>query len=90
MKSIVSVLVFGLFTGLVACSSDSSGSGSGSPGGSSTSSSSESCTKDYLCQNGSCKCTNEGPNKDSSCCNPSDDSCSSSSTNCNTYCKVCK
>jgi hypothetical protein len=43
-----------------------------------------------LCQNGSCKCTNDGPNKDSSCCNPRDDSCSSSSTNCDSFCKVCK
>jgi hypothetical protein len=87
MKSIVTLVVLGLFTGLVACSSDSGGSGSGSNGSSSTSST---CTKDYSCENGSCKCTNDGPNKGSSCCNPSDDSCGSSSTNCDSYCKVCK
>ena len=94
MKQLIALATLGLALGLAACSSDGSsggGSGSGSGGINDTSSSSSSsCEKQYLCQNGACKCTNEGPNKGSSCCDPDESSCASSSSNCNTFCKVCK
>ena len=94
MKQLIALATLGLALGLAACSSDGSsggGWGGGSGGNNDTSSSSSSsCEKQYLCQNGACKCTNEGPNKGSSCCDPDESSCASSSSNCNTFCKVCK
>lgn len=94
MKMLISFLFVGVVSSLVACSSDGSdggtGGGSNGNGSGTSSSSSSSCTKEFQCINGSCKCTNEGPKKGSSCCDPDDSSCASSSSNCDTYCKNCK
>lgn len=90
IASLVSVLALGLVAAplVTACSSDGSSSG-GTSGDGTSSSSSQSCTKEFKCENGACKCS-AGPNDGNSCCNPDDDSCKSSSSNCDTYCKVCK
>lgn len=66
--------------GLLACGTpDMSGTGGG--GGSQT------CTYANTCRNGSCTC-DDGPNKDSSCCSPSDSTCTTNK--CDTYCKYCR
>ena len=69
-----------LFT--VACGpADTSGTGGG--GGTT----SQTCTQRYGCINGSCTCS-EGPKKDSSCCDPSDSSCTTNK--CDSFCRYCQ
>lgn len=52
-----------------------------------TTSSSQTCNEHHLCINGSCTCS-EGPKKDSSCCDPSDSSCTVNK--CDTFCRYCQ
>lgn len=53
---------------------------------STTTTTSETCNQRHACINGSCTCS-EGPKKDSSCCDPSDSSCTVNK--CDTYCRYC-
>lgn len=53
-----------------------------------TTSTSETCTQKHECINGSCRCT-AGPKDGSSCCDPTDSSCSSSQK-CDVYCRYCQ
>ncbi len=64
---------------LVACgATDTTGTGGG--GGTS-------CSSTHECVNGACKCTS-GTKNGSSCCDPSDSSCSTSQQ-CPEFCKTC-
>jgi len=74
MRGILAAIVVTI--GLVACGPDNTNS-----------SSSQTCNEQHLCQNGSCTCT-AGPNKDNSCCDPNDSTCTSNK--CDTYCKYCQ
>ncbi|MFO0596733.1 MAG: hypothetical protein U0228_15555 [Myxococcaceae bacterium] len=49
-------------------------------------SSSQTCDEKHQCINGACTCT-AGPKKDSSCCDPTDSSCTTNK--CDTFCKYC-
>ena len=72
MRSIIAAIV--LSVGLVAC------------GGGNTNTN-QTCSEEHLCQNGSCTCST-GPNKNNSCCNPTDSTCTTNK--CDTYCKFCQ
>ncbi|PZR18682.1 MAG: hypothetical protein DI536_02025 [Archangium gephyra] len=78
MKQILLGVVLSL--GFVGCGSPEGG-GTGGGGGSQT------CTQAHTCRNGSCTC-DDGPNKDNSCCSPSDSSCTTNK--CDTYCRYCR
>ena len=84
MKRIFLATTFAL--SLFACGGPTTngGTGGGTGGGSS---SSQTCTHQYGCINGNCKCS-EGPNKDSSCCDPDDSSCTTNK--CDTFCRYCR
>ena len=80
MKRITFLAVaFGL-TALSCGSAEMSGTGGGTG-------SSQTCTQRYGCINGACTCS-EGPNKDSSCCDPDDSSCRTNP--CDTFCRWCQ
>ncbi|NOU34689.1 MAG: hypothetical protein HOO96_42910 [Polyangiaceae bacterium] len=86
------VSTLGCSSGGTSSSSSSTGGGSSSSSGGSSggsSSSGTSCSTASSCINGACTC-NDGPNKDKSCCDPSDAACAGKDTNCESYCKVCK
>jgi hypothetical protein len=76
---------------VTACSSSSSGG----DGGTTTTHSGDSSSSMTTCQHGSacigsaCKCTTSGPNKNLSCCDPSDPACASDPKNCDMFCEVC-
>ncbi len=53
----------------------------------STTSSSQTCNQKHQCVNGACECT-EGPRNGSSCCSPSDSSCTTNK--CDTFCRYCQ
>lgn len=59
-------------------------SGGTTSGGSTTSG--QNCTQNFSCINGACTCS-DGPNKDQSCCDPTDDTCTGEK--CDSLCKVC-
>ncbi len=48
---------------------------------------SQTCTYANTCVNGACTC-DDGPNKGSSCCSPSDSSCTTNK--CDSFCKYCR
>jgi len=63
--------------------------GSASPSSADGGSTQKNCSEKHTCVNGSCKC-DSGANKDATCCDPSDSSCSDSSSRCDKYCEVCQ
>lgn len=85
LASFVSAALF-----VTACSSTSSGGDGGTTTHSGDSSTTMmTCHHGSACVNGACKCTTDGPNKNLSCCDPSDPACAGDSKNCDTYCEVC-